>query len=126
MTPDGKDFEGWLVKFMAFQQKAAKTISQPVPAEVPQLKMAAQDLEPLRAEAEQFAADAIAHYYEAKNLAILKLNFKEWAKSSLAELAKPSCYRQLWGKESAERLAKVISSRAFRISKDLELNGVPR
>jgi hypothetical protein len=120
-----EEFEVWLTKFMAFQKRCREFCSRPVPDEVTELKFESQLLEPLQLDAEQFAADAISYYYEAKNLTMKKLDFKEFAKSALDSMGKAGSYRQLWAKESAERLAKVVVSRGFRVAQHLELNGMP-
>lgn len=70
--------------------------------------------------AHDFAADAIAYYYQEKNKHIDKLLEEGWPKSALDSTAKAASYKSLWAKEQAERLAQTIDSRSYKISAALK------
>jgi hypothetical protein len=120
MTESGKEFEEWLVDFMAFQKECHGPLSKSIPDEIQMLKYEAQELEPLLFKAQCYAADAISCYYEAKAVAMKKLNFKEWVQSSIEGMAKSESHKQLWAKEAAERLVQVIISRGFKVAQALK------
>jgi hypothetical protein len=118
-----EQFEEWLIRFMAFKQKASVMLSANVPDEITELKFEGQKLEPLLFEAEEHAAESTRHYYEAKGVHMRKLDLKEWPKSGLEAPAKAFCHQQLWAREMARGLVRTIVSRGFRISQSLKSLG---
>lgn len=116
-----ENFEQWLERFVAFQKECGKTLGKPVPDDVAVLKFESQQLEPMLYHAEEHAAQGIRHYYERKSVEMKKMELRDWPLSGLDGPAKAASHRQLWGRESAERLVKVIVSRGFKVSQALKL-----
>lgn len=123
MNPFSETFEDWLARFVAFKIEVAATLGQPVPDESQLLKFEGQQLEPMLFKAEEFAADAAHYYYERKSVEMKKLNLGEWPRSGLEAPAKAASHRQLWARESARGIVRVIVSRGFRISAALKQLG---
>lgn len=111
-----KTFEQWLPSFLAFRTSCRTLLGQSLPSEVPQLNREEQELQPMFHSAQDFAADAIAFYYQDKNVKMDNLLEQGFPKSSLDSAAKAQSYKTLWAKEQAERLAEVIDSRSYKVS----------
>lgn len=106
----------WEASFMSFRALSNETLRKPVPAEITELKKESQDLEPMFAVAQDYAADAIGHLLEAKANTMDALKREGWPKSALNDAAEAASFRAMWFKEQAERLAEVVKSRAFKVS----------
>lgn len=104
---------------MAARIKAATILQRPLPSEAGALQVESQELEPIRWQAEQDRASAVAFYYRAKAANIEAL--KDWPRSAVAEVAKARAYRQLWAMEDAEGLARAVDSRAMKVAQHLKL-----
>ena len=121
----GQTFAQWLVDYMAFRKKAAKLLSKSLPSEQAELLYEAQELEPLRWEAENYRAASHAFYYRSKAFKSMELTAKGRAASTIDSQAKASSHMELWAREDSEGLCRVISSRAFAVAQHLKLIGTP-
>jgi hypothetical protein len=121
-----KAFADWALDFAAFVEEVRPVLSRRIPGEASQLRDEQQSLEPLRWKAEEFAADAIGHYYRAKNAHMDALMKDGWPKSSLDSVGKAASHAELKAKELAERVVATIDSRSFKVSQGLKMLGLDR
>lgn len=120
-----KAFDEWLPTYLAFRASCAPMMSARVPNEPVGLQKEAQDLEPAYYVAEDYRADAVAYYYQAKLKHIETMHAEGFAVSSLSELAKAKSYKELWAKESTEGLCNAIRDRKIRVAQLLKLQQGP-
>ncbi len=111
----------WQAAFIKFRNECRLILGRDVPAEVPQLKLESQKLEPLYFKAQEFSADALMAYYKAKRVAAEALLAK-WPPSAVEGMLTPTVYMEVWGKEHATRLVAALSSRIQSVRGALEQN----
>lgn len=119
--PQESKFEEWLPKYMAFRNEAASTLARPLPSETAQLQHESQILEPMKFEAERHRAKAISFYYQAKVRWMEHYQAQEWPRSALQDVIKASSHKELWAREDAEGLCRVVDSRGFKVSQHLKM-----
>lgn len=121
-----KSFPEWALEFAAFVEEARPVLSRRIPGEAGQLRDEQQMLEALRWRAEEFAAEAIGRYYQAKNAHMDALMKEGWPKSSLDSVGKAASHAELRCRELAERVVNTVDSRAFKVSQGLKMLGLDR
>jgi hypothetical protein len=121
----GQTFAQWMDDYVAFRKKAAIILSRSLPSEQAQLLYEAQELEPLRWEAESFRAASHAYYYRSKAFKRMDAIAKSRPPSTIETEIKAASHQELWAREDSEGTCRVISSRAFAVAQHLKLIGNP-
>jgi NhaP-type Na+/H+ and K+/H+ antiporter len=99
----GGDFEAWLIKYMAFRQKANAVTDQPIPTDLVLLHQEAQELEALYSKAESFRADA------------------EFFNRQSIENKQAKRARIVWALEDTAGRCRVIASRAMKVAQQVKI-----
>lgn len=116
-----KTFHDWLPGYLDFRGRAARVLSQNLPADLGALQKESQELEPLRWEAEEARAMAESYYYAAKVREAERLMGLGFSKSVAWEAAKANCHKELWARVSTQGLCKTIDSRSMKVAQHLKL-----
>lgn len=116
-------FDESLAAFVKWRAKVGAICGQPVPSEISELLAEQAQLEPMRWEAEEWRAKAVAAYYSKKAQTIAGL-WVEVAKTALHDIAKAQAHRELGFRELAHGTAGAIFSCILTVKAELKRLGV--
>lgn len=113
-------FLEWRVEYMATRTKADAMLSKQLPDDLGHLMLESQQIEPLLWEAESHRAEAIRFYYQAKAHRRLGLIASNRPHSVIDSEVKAQCYAELWAREDAVGLCRVLDKRAMRVDHHIQ------
>lgn len=113
-------FAEWRAAYMETRKKADVMLSKRLPDDLGELQLEAQELEPLLWEAETHRAEAIRFYYQTKAHRRLALISANRPHSVIDSEVKAQCFAELWAREDAIGLCRVIDKRAMRVDHQID------